>query len=273
LLVGASRTDINDIGFGDDIKQTNQKLGVKWQTSDDLSIRAASFRTLKHPIQTEQTLEPTNIFGFIQFYDDFTSTDAQNRGLGLDYKIGNNFYLGEELLERQLNTPVITSLNTDFIQSNEDISTLYLNWTHNFWSANLKLIAEDFQRTQIIGFPIANRPLTLKTERLPLEIRYSSKIGLSVALTATQVEQKATFEIEPFPMAPIEILRDQDDFTILDIELNYKFLNNRAYIAVEIKNAGDEKFRMQDTNFQDNSPKPYRFTPEKSTLIKLGLYF
>ena len=50
---------------------------MRYQLLPDLSLRAAYFRTLKRQLLFQQTIQPTQVAGFNQLYDDFTGTRAR----------------------------------------------------------------------------------------------------------------------------------------------------------------------------------------------------
>ena len=62
------------------IHQFNPKFGVTWNPFPDTTLRAAVFRVLKRTLITNQTLEPTQVAGFNQFFDDINGTDALRYG-------------------------------------------------------------------------------------------------------------------------------------------------------------------------------------------------
>lgn len=53
-----------------DQDQFNPKLGVTWALNTGTTLRAAAFRVLKRTLITDQTLEPTQVAGFNQFFDE-----------------------------------------------------------------------------------------------------------------------------------------------------------------------------------------------------------
>ena len=59
-----------------DEDQFNPKFGITWNPVPDTTLRAAAFSVLKRTLITDQTLEPTQVAGFNQFYDDENTTDA-----------------------------------------------------------------------------------------------------------------------------------------------------------------------------------------------------
>ena len=100
------------------------KLGASWDILPNTTVRGAWFATLKRPLigdlsfQSGQTIEPTQIAGFNQFYDDFTGTKARRWGVGVDQKVANPLFtadtllLGAEWSQRQLTVPVTINVLT-----------------------------------------------------------------------------------------------------------------------------------------------------------------
>ena len=58
--------------------------------------RAAAFRVLKRTLITDQTLEPTQVAGFNQFFDDLNGTDAWRYGGAIDQKFTKDLFGGVE---------------------------------------------------------------------------------------------------------------------------------------------------------------------------------
>ena len=52
------------------VQKVNPKFGVQWNITDDLVLRGAVFRTVKPALVNNQTLEPTQVAGFNQLFDD-----------------------------------------------------------------------------------------------------------------------------------------------------------------------------------------------------------
>jgi tetratricopeptide (TPR) repeat protein len=93
------------------------KLGASWDILPNTTLRAAWFETLKRPLigdlsfQSGQTIEPTQIAGFNQFFDDPSGTRARRWGVGIDQKFPNPLFAADTLLvggewtQRQLTVP------------------------------------------------------------------------------------------------------------------------------------------------------------------------
>ena len=69
-----------------DKDQFNPKFGITWNPFPGTTLRAAVFRVLKRTLITDQTLEPTQVAGFNQFFDDSMLTDAWRYGGAIDQK-------------------------------------------------------------------------------------------------------------------------------------------------------------------------------------------
>src|SRR5262249_34946513 len=65
----------------------NPKTGLSWEPLPGTTLRAAYFQTLKRTTVGGQTIEPTQIAGFNQLFDDVNATLARRWGAGVDQKI------------------------------------------------------------------------------------------------------------------------------------------------------------------------------------------
>ena len=90
-----------------EVNQVNPKFGVQWNVIDALRFRGAVFRTLKPALVNSRTLEPTQIAGFNQFFDDLNATKSWRYGAGLDWQMTKDIFAGAELTWRELDEPVL----------------------------------------------------------------------------------------------------------------------------------------------------------------------
>jgi outer membrane receptor protein involved in Fe transport len=74
FTVGASVDSLSGDSLAEDTTQFNPKFGVTWNPFAATTVRAAAFRTVRRTLITEQTLEPTQVAGFNQFFDDVNLT-------------------------------------------------------------------------------------------------------------------------------------------------------------------------------------------------------
>jgi Tfp pilus assembly protein PilF len=72
LTLGTSFDSLEEVIA--DREQVNPKFGVTWNPSASTTLRAAVFRTVKRTLTSSQTIEPTQVAGFNQFFDDVNGT-------------------------------------------------------------------------------------------------------------------------------------------------------------------------------------------------------
>ena len=89
------------------------KLGVQWHIFDGLELRAAYFGVAARAGVVDQTIEPTQVAGFNQWFDDFRGTEAERVGVGLDARFTDQWYAGIEASWRDLTVPNQIQLPVD----------------------------------------------------------------------------------------------------------------------------------------------------------------
>ena len=135
-----------------DKDQVNPKFGITWTPFAGTTLRAAAFRVLKRTLITDQTLEPTQVAGFNQFFDDFDLTEAWRYGGAIDQKFTKSLFGGVEFSKRDLTVPILdvtdpfNPVNRD-VDANEYLGRAYLFWTPHRWLAlRAQYIFERFKR-------------------------------------------------------------------------------------------------------------------------------
>ncbi len=122
-----------------DREELNPKLGITWQPIDSTLLRGAVFKTVSRSLVNSQTIEPTNVAGFNQFFDDVTASLIWNYGIGIDQKFTNKLYGGAQFLQRDLDVPFIQLDETTGTTSSaedewhEQIASAYLYWAPVEW--------------------------------------------------------------------------------------------------------------------------------------------
>jgi hypothetical protein len=219
---------------------------------------------LKRTLITDQTLEPTQVAGFNQFFDEINATDYWVYGGALDQKF-TNVFLGAEYIYRDLDvpfndftgpTPRLTTVDWD-----EQIFRAYLFWTPHKWLAlNAEYIYEDLDRDKNFNL----NAKTVETHYLPLSINFFHPSGLSASLKGTYVDQEGSFNRLD---APLGVTEDgEDDFWLLDAAISYRFPKRYGFFTVGVKNLTDEDFEHYDSDIDNPRFQPDRFFFAKFTL-------
>lgn len=253
LTIGASIDSITGNITGGDKEQVNPKFGIIWEASKGTTIRAASFKTYKRSLVTNQTLEPTQIAGFNQFFDDFNFTSATNTAFGIDQKFSNNLTGGLEYTSRDLIVPYIQAAPLPPLAAtsnrNETITRAYLYWTPlNKLAVKLEYSIEDTKHDP----DLPDGVLDLKTDRLVLGANYFFTKSMSFSTNLIQVTQKGNFA------GLLTGGAGSEDFTLVNIAANYKLSSRQGVISVGINNLLDEKFKYYDLDDNNSSIHPDR---------------
>src|SRR5262249_33572860 len=78
---------------GAEVDDVNWKFGVQWDVTDNLRLRGAAFRVVKPVIVANRTIEPTQVAGFNQFFDDVNGTVSKVYGVGVDWQPIENLFV------------------------------------------------------------------------------------------------------------------------------------------------------------------------------------
>ncbi len=248
-----------------DSDQLNPKLGLMWTPLKKTTVRAAAFRTFERTLITNQTVEPTQVAGFNQFFEDGEGTDATRYGVALDQKISSSLYAGIELSKRDRETPTLlveppfNVIKEDF---EEELGRLYVNWApHSQWALAAEYHYEKLDN-ELQLFALGDAA-TLKTRRLLLGARFFDPSGFNAALGASYIDQQGRFGDFSGGLVPGE-----DHFWIVDVALGYRLPKRFGLILLEVRNLFDEEF-----NFLDTDPRNPRLAPERFAFLKINLFF
>jgi tetratricopeptide (TPR) repeat protein len=112
------------------VEKVNPKFGLQWNITKDLVLRGAVFRNVKSALINNQTLEPTQVSGFNQLFDDTNGADAWRYGVGLDHRLMNNLFIGTEATWRKLSNPILNrqAQAKRLENANEQTHRAYVHW-------------------------------------------------------------------------------------------------------------------------------------------------
>jgi Flp pilus assembly protein TadD len=275
LTLGASYDDYDDQVF---VEETsfNPKLGIRWAPREDLVFRAAAFKTLKPALVDNRTLEPTQIAGFNQFFDDINATKAWRYGAGVDWRINRSLAAGAEATWRELEEPVLsfegeTGESVQILEDrDEQFHRIYLYWAATDRvgvSADLVYDLFEAQKGEVTEF--GNLPERVRTISIPVVGSYFHPSGFFGALGGTFVDQ----EVERSEFATDG--QGQDSFFLVDAAVGYRFPKRAGLISLGVKNIFDTDFYYQDDSYRETtveaSTGPY--FPDRTVMGTLTLSF
>jgi tetratricopeptide (TPR) repeat protein len=263
LHLGASADFFEDANV--ERNQFNPKFGLTWNPLPGTTLRAAVFRALKRRVVSNQTIEPTQVAGFNQFFDDLNGADSWRYGVALDQKFSVHLYTGAELSKRDTVMPTIRTQPVRQVlefDRDERLARFYLYWIPWTWLA----LRAEYQYEQIkFDPPDLNELLVaeIHTHRVPLGVGIFHPSGFNIGLKATYIDQEGKFEDMMGRFIP-----DNDQFWLMDAAIGYRLPQRLGLVGVELKNVFDRKFKFQDTD-----PINSRISPERLILFRFTLVF
>lgn len=273
LTVGASyeRFEPDNTENNKSRNQFNPKLGVTWNPVAGTTVRAAAFRVLTRSLIADQTLEPTQIAGFNQFYDDAGATESRKYGVAVDQKFSTTLFGGVELSKRDLKIPwrdiqfdSAGNVTVDAVRrgdGKENVVRAYLFWTPE---RRIALSAEYQHERFVNDDAVAFFFRKVTTDRLPLAVKFLHPSGLGLSLRGTYVKQRGEF-LRP---ATVSFESGSDDFFLVDAAVSYRLPKRNGFISAGVSNLTDENFRYQETDLSNAS-----IQPKRSAFVRVTLAF
>jgi tetratricopeptide (TPR) repeat protein len=243
------------------VSQFNPKFGIIWNPLSGTSVRAAVFRVIKRTLITDQTLEPTQVAGFNQFFDDLDVTKSWRYGLAVDQKFTEDLFGGVESSARNLKIPIIDATasppNIQHFDGQEYFSRIYLFWTPHPWLAlRAEYMFEGIRNDSNLG-----EPIRINTYRVPFGFTFAHPLGFGASLTTTYYNQGGKF-----PRPPGGFESGRDNFWTVDAAINYRLPQRYGFITVGATNLLDKKFRYFEVDRDNPRVQPGRVAFFRLTL-------
>lgn len=263
-----------------EVDELNPKGGVQWRPHDDVLVRAAYMKTVKPPLATNRTIEPTQVAGFNQFFDDPNGTIAERWGVGIDWTVTPKIFLGGEMTWRDLEVPFFNAAGLpEFNDQKEQTHRAYLNLLpHPRVPVSVEFVYDRFEAEPSPLTDLGLYPAELETYSVPVTVRYFDPSGFFAGLRGTYVHQRVDRTDArvnpPDPTLP-GLAEGTSDFFLLDADLGYRFPNQNGSVSLEVRNITDQDFRFQDDGFREfgDDPSTGPYFPGISVVGRLTLSF
>jgi tetratricopeptide (TPR) repeat protein len=258
-LVAGSNTRNTFNGF-------NPKFGILYEPFVGTTIRLAAFKTVKRPFLNQTTIEPTQVSGFNQFYDDFGMSDGWRYGAAINQKFTKTLFGGIEGSYRKVDIPFsnVFDIADTQINTNRWHQALgYLNYAPHPWVA----LRVSYQYDQYensapqAGWLSASK---LYTSRVPLSAGFFHPSGLIANVTLTYWNQTGTFEPLDQPLGTR--VNGHDTFWLTDAMIGYRMPKRYGLIVVGVRNLFNQKFNYFNTDWNNPIIQPDRLVFFKITL-------
>jgi hypothetical protein len=242
------------------------KLGAVYEPFDGTVFRAVALRGMKRPLAGNQSIEPTEVAGFNQFFDDANGATFTRYGIAVDQRLGATLAAGLELSTRSLSTPETLGSTTIFNPWRERLHRAYVSWLP---TPALSLGLEHYIDRQSRDVPpgTTNNSFiqSLDSHLMPVTATWHDPSGFFLRLRATQVRQDVRFA-----SASAGTTGGADVFWLADAQFGYRLAPGRAAISVQFFNLFDREFRFQNTDLVGD-PRPPLFAPGRSLMVRLSL--
>ncbi len=255
LQLGVSYDDLSsDVG---DQSEVNPKIGLIWKVAETVTLRAAGFHVLKRRINSDQGLEPTQLAGFNQFFDDRNGAESEGGGLAADFRITAEVSAGLQIGHRSTRVPAFIDGAVVFRRQKEDVARGYLYWLPSERvTVSLEPQYQDFDQ----GDTFDEMDLT----EVPLALKFISQSGLWMGVSFTGVEQSGIFSGAGGIAAA-----GSNSFLVVDAVVAYRLPGRRGTISLQGRNIFDEEFQFQEI---DQSAAP-RYIPDSQFLLRISVSF
>jgi tetratricopeptide (TPR) repeat protein len=252
-----------------DRDQFNPKLGFTFNPLTDTTIRAAVFRVLKKTLISDQTLEPTQVAGFNQFFDDGEGTKSWRYGFAVDQKFSSDIYGGIEYSKRDLEVPFediptspTASPEIKEADWEEQLGRAYFYWTPQPWLAlSAEYNYERFDRDKEFVAGIEQ----VETHSFPFGMNFYHPSGFSARLNTTYRDQEGSFQPQDVE-DPSIFFSGSDQFWIVDFSIGYRLPKRFGLVTFGARNLFDKSFSFQDTDPVSPAIQPERMIFGKYTL-------
>lgn len=225
------------------------KAGIIFYPTSSTTLRAAHFETLGASSSRElEGIEPGQVAGIQQIFDDPVGTHARITGVGADWKLPKETYLGVNAITRSLNTPV--NFASELITVRPDDSLEGFTPEENFEAHSQEHTIGGYLNQILTDSLVGslNHDWTetdndfdsfqLRTHRTRLGLNYFDTSGMFLFSSATWRSQDREGFDAPDSSA-------SSDFLILSAGVGWQFPHRHGSIQLAVRNLLDEDFNYQ----------------------------
>lgn len=252
-----------DVRFQD--TQVSPKFGLTASYKSGLTLRAAVFSRLAPSIGRLQTLEPTQVSGFNQFYEDPGGTKSWNYGVGFDQQFLGKIFFGGSWLIRDLDVPEAACTNPDpfsgcagaghpadqlvIRHSDGNLASAYFNvliGSYVAGSINWDLDQRSFDTTSVS--PIGLFQNYMKTERYRPQVRVFLPIGFFASVGGTYRTQR----IDQYDDLTTQVVvTERPKFWTMDAAIGWRLPERLGFVTLEGTNLTDREFDVYEQTLQE----------------------
>lgn len=254
-----------------EVDKLNPKFGVQWDVTPDLRLRGAYTETVKPSLAANRTLEPTQVAGFNQLFDEANATKSRRYGVGVDWQVVPDLAVGGELTWRDIEEPFEFGPVVVEDDASEQLHQAYIYWTP--WdelAVRGGFVYDKYEKdsaafSELVG---SQNPLEVETFSVPVSFTYFHPSGFFAVAGVSFVHQEVE-RLSGFPG------QGEDDFFVVDVGIGYRFPKRLGIASLQVTNLFDEGLQFQDDSFREFREEPTTgpYIPERTILGRVTLNF
>lgn len=225
----------------------NPKFGLTWLATPETTLRLAAFKTTKFNLTNNQTIEPTQVAGFSQLFDEADATQSWRVGAGVDHRLSKSMMLGYEWSQRRLKQPY-----SDGSAADDSMAIFYQRLQRAYWNVVFLdgLVGTlDYQYSDMNAFEAQQ----LVTHKVPFRLSFFNANGLSATFKTTFYHQQGLY-----PTSSRTLDAKKSSFVTLDLAAQYRLPNRHGMISLGILNLLDQDFLFTDYDSKQSMLFPER---------------
>lgn len=235
------------------------KLGLVWSLDNRTTLRAAALRAVNRALIGKGTIEPVQVAGFVQFFDDVIGTRSERYALGVDRRLLDGLDAGGEVSWRRLERPYFDFPNGyETNDARQQLHRLYAYWTPApRWALRAEYRYQKGRYGEDLPLAVESGNwgiVDLRTHSLPLGVRYSHPAGWLADVAVTGYRQRGDFVVTTRG----EQRHASDTFWLSDARLAYRLPRRLGLLSLGVRNLFDTKVQFQDTDAQNPEFYPGR---------------
>ena len=234
------------------------------------------FQWVKPPLVVNRSLEPTQVSGFNQVFDDGDGDVSWRRGVGTRLALTKQLFVGAEATWRNLTLPITQFVDEGaiavFEKSKEQLHRGYLYWAPTMrLSLSGQIVYDTFDAEEgLLTDSVV--PKTVKTLSVPLVARYFDPSGFFAGIGVTFIDQE---------VVRTDIAKEQsgfsdgsDKFFVVDASIGWRFPKRFGIATLTVNNLFNEKFHYQDDSFREfrDEPSTGPYIPALQAVGRITLY-
>jgi tetratricopeptide (TPR) repeat protein len=248
--------------FDDDLDRSDlsPKLGLIWAVADGTTVRAAAFESIRRPLMASQTIEPTTVVGFNQFfagfdnfYGDPEGNQSRRAAVAVDQRIGQETFAGIEGSLRKVELLIFQNDEEASVNWREKNAKAYIyraitpgsaGLLPRGWNAAVSLEGElqHFSRPVTRTGPEAIKDLDVT--RIPVGLTVLAPFGVSLRTVVAYTNQEIDYAIaENFP-----VVTQDDDAWITDVFLEFRLPERLGIVSFGVRNVFDSTLTILETD-------------------------